>query len=114
MIRRKFKALHLSFVYCRRFRLGCATHSFEQTRRPPFRSQLQREPKMTDHTVETSLRFQAVPTYARLGGVLFLLTIATGGFGEFYAPSGTCCARRCYCDSEQHRRFRMAVPPWLR
>ena len=42
---------------------------------------------MTDHTVETSLRFHAVPTYARLAGVLFLLTIAAGGFGEFYVPS---------------------------
>lgn len=42
---------------------------------------------MTDHTLETSLRFHAVPTYARLAGVLFLLTIAAGGFGEFYVPS---------------------------
>jgi Domain of unknown function (DUF4386) len=42
---------------------------------------------MTDHAVETSLRFQAVRTYARLAGVLFLLTIAAGGFAEFYAPS---------------------------
>jgi len=32
---------------------------------------------MTDHTVETRLRFRAVPTYARLAGVLFLLTIAS-------------------------------------
>jgi hypothetical protein len=42
---------------------------------------------MTNHIVETSQCFQSVSTYARLAGVLFLLTIVAGSFGEFYVPS---------------------------
>ena len=29
----------------------------------------------------------SLQTYARIAGVLFLLTIVAGGFGEFYVPS---------------------------
>jgi len=33
------------------------------------------------------IRVESVQTYARIAGVLFLLTLVVGGFGEAYAPS---------------------------
>src|SRR5436190_10705627 len=46
-----------------------------------------RTPTMTAVPNANEDRHGSIQTWARIAGVLFLLTIVAGGFGEFYVPS---------------------------
>jgi len=44
-------------------------------------------PNVNDDRQLAQPRAASIQTYARIGGVLFLLSMAAGGFGEAYVPS---------------------------
>jgi Domain of unknown function (DUF4386) len=58
-------------------------------RRLPSSKQARKRSAMTAHQPvgSTKVRAESVQTYARIAGVLFLLTFVIGGFGEAYAPA---------------------------
>jgi hypothetical protein len=46
---------------------------------------------MEQHLLKVKERPVSIQTYARIAGVMFLMAIAGGGFGEAYAPSPSSC-----------------------
>jgi hypothetical protein len=69
---------------------------------------------MEQHLLKAKERPVSIQTYARIAGVMFLMAIAGGGFGEAYAPSAIIVSGNAPLTAHrQPRRVRQAPRPYL-